>query len=86
MSFANAPIEPISFLHMNFLEELRRVHPPIFSRETASQMVGGIFSSRALSNFDAAGTGPINKCHIGKKVAYRREEFVGRIENMMGVE
>lgn len=65
------------------LDNLRRTLPPIFSRETASKMIGGIFSPRTLSNFDSAGTGPANKTHIGKKVAYGKEEFLAWLEGMM---
>lgn len=66
-----------------FLDNLRRTLPPIFTRETASKMIGGIFSPRTLSNFDAAGTGPANKKHIGKKVAYGKDEFLEWLGGMM---
>jgi len=62
--------------NMNFFHELRQRLPPIFTRETACNMIGGIFSPRTLSNFDAAGKGPDNKYHIGKKVAYERDDFL----------
>lgn len=65
------------------LDNLRRTLPPIFSRETASKMIGGIFSPRTLSNFDSAGTGPANKMHIGKKVAYGKEEFLAWLGGML---
>lgn len=73
----------MNFCDDDFLDELRKRLPPIFTRETASQMIGGIFSPRTLSNFDAAGTGPRNKRHIGKKVAYGREDFLRWLENML---
>lgn len=66
-----------------FLDELRQKLPPIFTRETASQMIGGIFSARTLSNFDAAGTGPANKRHIGKKVAYSKTDFIEWLQRML---
>lgn len=66
-----------------FLNELRQKLPSIFTRETASQMMGGIFSPRTLSNFDAAGTGPPNKRHIGKKVVYSKDEFLQWLQGMI---
>lgn len=66
-----------------FLEELKLKLPPIFTRETASQMMGGIFSPRTLSNFDAAGTGPPNKRHIGKKVVYSKDDFLRWLQGMI---
>lgn len=65
-----------NFYKDDFLVELYNKLPPIFTRETASRMMGGIFSARTLSNFDAAGNGPPKKVYIGKKVAYERSDFI----------
>lgn len=64
----------------DFFKCLRESLPPVFSRETASKMIGGIFSPRTLSNLDAEGKGPRQKRHIGKKVAYAREDFLDWLE------
>ena len=72
------------YLDKEYFYELERSLPPIFTRETASKMIGGIFSPRTLSNFDSAGTGPRNKFNLGKKVGYRREEFIEWLEMMAG--
>lgn len=67
----------------DFFRELSRTLPPIFTRETASRMIGGIFSPRTLSNLDAAGKGPSRKLRIGKKVAYAREDFLNWLRGML---
>lgn len=67
----------------DLFDELRNQLPPIFTRETASKMIGGIFSPKTLSNRDAAGKGPSNKVYIGKKVAYRKEAFIQWLERLM---
>lgn len=73
------------FFDADFLDGLRTLLPPIFTRETASKMIGGIFTPRTLSNFDAAGRGPRKKIRVGKRVAYEKEDFLkwleGRILN-----
>ena len=62
--------------YTSIIEDLRKELPPIFTRQTASKMIGGIFSAKTLSNFDAAGTGPGVKQHIGKKAVYGKEDFL----------
>jgi len=64
----------------DFFKELRRCLPPVFTRETASKMIGGIFAPRTLSNLDAEGKGPSKKRHVGKKVVYERDDFVDWLE------
>lgn len=64
------------------IEEIRRSLPIIFTRETACKLLGGIFTPKTLSNFDAAGNGPRTKQHIGRKVAYNRDDFIEWLEGM----
>ncbi len=75
----------MNFFDADFLDGLRNLLPPIFSRETASKMTGGIFTPRTLSNFDAAGRGPKKKVKIGKRVAYEKEDFLNWLQGMMGI-
>jgi len=75
----------MNFFDADFLDGLRNLLPPIFSRETASKMIGGIFTPRTLSNFDAAGRGPKKKVRIGKRVAYEKEDFLDWLQGMMGM-
>ena len=76
--------EDMYFHDNNFIEELRNELPIIFTRETACKLLGGIFTPRTLSNFDAAGKGPRGKQHIGRKVAYSRDEFVDWLRGRLG--
>lgn len=76
----------MNFFDADFLDGLRKLLPPIFTRETASKMIGGIFSPRTLSNFDAAGRGPRRKIKIGKRVAYEKEDFLEWLQGMMGMQ
>jgi len=62
--------------YTSIIEDLRKELPPIFTRQTASRMIGGIFSAKTLSNLDAAGKGPGIKQHIGKKAVYGKEDFL----------
>lgn len=67
---------------IDLLEKLKEQLPPIFSRETASKMLGGIFSPKTLSNFDAAKKGPPKRIKFGKKVAYEKNDFIEWLEGM----
>jgi hypothetical protein len=50
--------------------------PPVFTRQTASHVMGGLISAKTFSNLDALGQGPPVKAKIGPKVAYERESFM----------
>lgn len=66
-----------------FLDDLQKLLPPLFTRETASKMTGGIFTPKTLSNFDAAGNGPRRKIRVGKKIVYAKDDFIEWLRNMM---
>lgn len=79
-------VNNMSYWNMNndeFMENLRKELPPIFTRETASKMTGGLFSPRTLSNFDAAGNGPKSKHYFAKKVVYEKDEFLIWLKSMV---
>lgn len=67
------------------IDELRKLLPPIFTRQTASKAMGGLFSPKTLSNIDAAGKGPASKQHIGKKAVYFKEDFLAWLEDKLCV-
>ena len=73
-----------SFYAEDYFQELQRSLPPIFTRATICKLLGGIFTPRTLSNLDALGKGPGQKVHIGKKVAYRKEDFIYWLKRQMG--
>lgn len=66
------------------IEDLRNTLPPLFTRETACKMIGGIFTPRTLSNFDAAGNGPKHKIHVRRRVVYAKEDFIEWFIKMIG--
>lgn len=67
----------------SFFIALAKVLPPVFTRETASQSMGGIFSAKTLSNLDANNAGPRIKIKIGKKVAYEKNDFIMWLRNKL---
>lgn len=75
----------MNYYDADFLDGLKELLPPIFSRETACKMIGGIFTPKTLSNFDAAGKGPIRKIKIGKRVAYQKDDFINWLQGIMGI-
>ena len=52
----------------DFFSGLRDSLPPVFTRKKASELTGGLFSPRALSNMDSAGRGPSKKVMSGKTI------------------
>jgi hypothetical protein len=59
-----------------FYRAIEAALPPVFTRQTASHVMGGLISAKTLSNLDALGQGPPVKAKIGHKVAYERESFM----------
>lgn len=66
-------------------KQLLAIMPPVFVRQQALELTGGMIDGRTLANLDSAGTGPEGRVKMGKgKVGYMREPFVdwflGRLE------
>lgn len=59
-----------------FFKAIERELPPVFTRQAASQAIGGLMSPKTLSNLDALGQGPPVKVHIGSRTGYERESFI----------
>ena len=60
----------------DFFSGLRDSLPPVFTRKFASEITGGLFSAKALSNMDSAGRGPSRKVMSGKTILYEKEDFI----------
>lgn len=65
-------------------QKLSNSLPPIFTRQTAAKLLGGLISTGTLANLDCDGKGPPVKIRLGRKVAYERDTFIdwffGRLE------
>lgn len=59
-----------------FFNAIEKALPPVFSRRTASQAIGGLMSSKTLSNLDALRQGPPARVRMGNRVGYERESFM----------
>lgn len=59
-----------------FLQSIKKNLPPVFTRQIASKVIGGLMSPKTLSNLDALGQGPPVKVKLGSKVGYERDSFV----------
>lgn len=57
-------------------ETLLDALPPVFTRRTAAKLTGGLLAAGTLANLDCRGRGPSGTVRLGRKIAYRREEFV----------
>ena len=60
--------------------ELRDILPMIMTRKDVGIYLRNIISPRYLANLDGKGLGP-KKTYIGKKVAYRREDFIAWLQS-----
>lgn len=65
-----------------FVESLRNVLPPTFSRKVAADALKGVFSAGRLATLDSMGEGP-GGVRIGRVVAYERETFLRWLEGRM---
>ncbi len=60
----------------DFLQAIEKELPPVFTRKTASNIIGGIISVKTMSNLDSLGQGVKGKIKIGSKVGYTRDNFM----------
>ncbi|MFV0348198.1 MAG: hypothetical protein ACK5JO_06385 [Halodesulfovibrio sp.] len=59
-----------------FYKAIEAALPPVFTRKTASQAIGGLISPKTFSNLNALGQGPSVAGKLGSKVAYERDSFM----------
>jgi hypothetical protein len=64
-------------------EKLLAALPPLFSRKTASEAIGGLISAGHLANLDSDGCGP-PKTYMGRLAAYERDSFVEWVIGRLG--
>lgn len=64
-----------------FFTALEKSLPPVFTRKTASEAIGGLISPKTMSNDDALGRGPSEKVRIGNKVGYEKASFLLWLKN-----
>ncbi len=67
----------------NFFDSIEQRLPPVFTRQVASKVMGGLISAKTLSNLDAKGQGP-PKTKLGTKVGYEREDFMRWLKQRFG--
>ena len=60
----------------DLFSQLKEELPVAFGRTAVDQLLPGIISSKTLANLDSLGRGPKNRYTQGRKVFYRREEFI----------
>jgi len=72
----NCQHEEYEIASPEFYRAIEAELPPVFTRQTASHVMGGLISAKTFSNLDALGQGPPVKAKIGPKVAYERESFM----------
>lgn len=79
----NYPNDPVNFgdffyrdKENEFFKEVEKTLPPVFSREYASRVIGGLLSAKTMSNEDSLGKGPAHKVKVGNKIGYTREAFM----------
>ena len=70
-------------IHDALFQELERTLPPVFSRQVASDMLGGLISAKTLSNLDALGEGPRGKVKFVQKTRYKRDMFISWLKSRM---
>jgi len=59
----------------SFIERLREVLPPFFTRKAVGKYLDGFLTPETLANLDCAGTGP-GGIRVGQCIMYERENFL----------
>ena len=66
------------------LAGLHSALPPIIPRTRVGQLTGGAIAPQTLANLDSQGRGPAGAFLLGRKLCYRREEFIAWLEARIG--
>lgn len=71
-----------SFSDDEFFESLERSLPDFFTRQVACEATGGILRPSTLANLDS-GKNKLPKRRVGKKVVYRKSDFIPWLRNTL---
>lgn len=66
------------------LEPLRASLPPVFPRVKVRELTGGAIAAQTCANADSEGKGPAGSFILGRRVCYKRDEFVEWLEQRLG--
>jgi hypothetical protein len=72
----------MGLFHEITFEHLERVLPPIFCREEAARLLGGLFTANSLRNLDCKNKGPQVKVKVGKKKLLRKRKFYSLVKKL----
>lgn len=67
----------------DLLHKLRQELPPVFTRQQASKLLGGLYAPGTLANFDSRGDGPPRRVRIGRRIGYERDAFLAWLGERM---
>lgn len=67
------------------IENMRRILPPLVTRQEAERLTGGLLKARTLANLDCLGKGPAQRVRYGRKVAYERTVLLDWLTKRMEV-
>lgn len=76
MQKTSSTLHPQKQFTSDLFSQLKEELPVAFGRTAVEQLLPGIISSKTLANLDSQGLGPKNRYTQGRKVFYRREEFI----------
>lgn len=57
-------------------EDLEKSLPPLIARNDISKYTGGLYSANTLAAYDSKNIGVPNPVHVGRKVAYHKDELI----------
>jgi len=60
--------------------------PPLVPRTEVEKLTGGLVRSRYLEKLDAEGRGPKNRLRLGRKIVYRRPDFIAWLSEQIDTE
>jgi hypothetical protein len=66
------------------IQALEKCLPEVFAEKAIAQLIPGLYSTRYLANLRSRGEGP-KHFKIGRRVMYRKEDFITWIKNRLEV-
>ena len=66
------------------VQTLEKCLPEIFAEKVIGDLIPGLYSTRYLANLRSRGEGP-KHFKIGRRVMYRKEDFITWIKNRLEV-
>lgn len=78
----NKTVDGVAY-NTTVLQGLRDKLPPVFTRKTVCDCMGGMLTPKTLANIDSSGEGPTIRLTFGNRIGYEKENFMEWLQSRL---